>query len=66
MSYPSYPRSKGQKTWKKRNERRVIHVIHTKTYVFGGQLWIKNRTDVLGIINKNHILSKEIEKMIDF
>lgn len=37
-SYPSFPHKIYEKTWKNRYWEKVIHVIHTKTYVFGGQL----------------------------
>ena len=45
---------------------RVIHIIHTKTYVFGELLRKKKRTDVLVSCYENVKLSKKIGFVIDF
>lgn len=38
---------------------KVIHIIHTETYVFGGLLRGKKRTNVLVSYNENEKLSKK-------
>lgn len=44
----------------------VIHIIHTKTYVFGGLLGSGKRTDVLVSCYENVKLSKKIGFILDF
>lgn len=39
---------------------KVIHIIHIKTYVFGGLLYNKKRTDVLVSYDKNANMSKKL------
>ena len=43
QSFPTYPHKKCQKTWKNRWCGKVIHVIHKRTSVFGGQLTEKTK-----------------------
>lgn len=45
---------------------KVIHIIHTKTYVFGELLGVKKRTDVLVSYHENEKLSKNPGKILDF
>ena len=45
---------------------RVIHIIHTKTYVFGELLETEKRTNVLVSCYENVKLSKKIGLIIDF
>ena len=45
---------------------RVIHIIHTKTYVFGELLGSKKRTNVLVSCHENVKLSKKIGFILDF
>ena len=44
----------------------VIHIIHTKTYVFGELLGGEKRTDVLVSCYENVKLSKNPGKILDF
>ena len=45
---------------------KVIHIIHTKTYVFGELLEGEKRTDVLVSCYENVKLSKKIGFILDF
>lgn len=45
---------------------KVIHIIHTKTYVFGELFGDKKRTDVLVSCYENVEMSKKIRFILDF
>ena len=49
-----------EKGGKSRFSHKVIHIIHIKTYVFGGLLYNKKRTDVLVSYDKNANMSKKL------
>ena len=55
-----------EKRGKSEDFHKVIHIIHTKTYVFGELLGGKKRTDVLVSCYENVKLSKKIGFIIDF
>ena len=55
-----------EKSGKSEDFHKVIHIIHTKTYVFGGLLRGKKRTNVLVSCHENVELSKKIGLIIDF
>ena len=55
-----------EKRGKSKDFRKVIHIINTKTCVFGELLREKKRTDVLVSCDENKILSKKPDKILDF
>lgn len=55
-----------EKRGKSEDFHKVIHIIHTKTYVFGGLFRHEKRTDVLVRCYENVNLSKKIALIIDF
>ena len=55
-----------EKRGKSEDFHKVIHIIHIKTYVFGGLLKSKKRTNVLVSCHENVKLSKKIGFIIDF
>ena len=55
-----------EKRGKSKDFFKVIHIIHTKTCVFGELLREKKRTDVLVSCYENVKLSKKIGFIIDF
>lgn len=55
-----------EKRGKSKDFFKVIHIIHTKTYVFGELLTSGKRTNVLVSCNENVKLSKNPGLIIDF
>ena len=55
-----------EKRGKSEDFHKVIHIIHTKTYVFGELLGGEKRTDVLVSCYENVKLSKKIGFILDF
>ena len=55
-----------EKRGKSKDFRKVIHIIHTKTCVFGELLREKKRTDVLVSCYEIRVLSKKQRKNLDF
>ena len=55
-----------EKRGKSEDFHKVIHIIHTKTCVFGELLGSKKRTNVLVSCHENVNLSKKIAFIIDF
>ena len=55
-----------EKRGKSEDFHKVIHIIHTKTYVFGGLLEGKKRTNVLVSCYENVKMSKKNRLFLDF
>ena len=55
-----------EKRGKSKDSLKVIHIIHIKTYVFGGLFKEEKRTDVLVSCHENENLSKKNGFFLDF